>query len=123
MTTTSPSADHPANRTPVKRIVTVYVLCILTPAVCLAQAPAGTIAGVVHDPSGAVIASAQVQAISRATAQARTTVTTEEGEYSFPALPVGEYEVRVETRGFRRIVRAATVEAGTTTTVHFTLSI
>ncbi len=101
------------------------ILCLLcTPAsVCLAQAPVGTIAGVVHDPSGAVIAGAQVQAINRATGLARATLTTGQGDYSFPALPAGEYEVSAQSPGLQRVVREATVEAGTTTTTDFALRV
>src|SRR5215831_17562189 len=97
------------------------VLCILMARVCLAQVPVGTIAGVVRDPSGAVVAGVQVQAVSRSTSQVRTTVTAEPGDYSVPALLAGEYEVSVEVAGFQRIVRAVTVEAGSTTTADFAL--
>jgi hypothetical protein len=100
-----------------------FVLCVLIPGICSAQAPGGTIAGTVHDQSGAVISGVPVQALSRATGQARTTVTTERGDYSFPALLAGEYEVSVEASGFERIVRTATVEAGTTTTANFALEV
>jgi len=103
-------------------IVAACVLC-LPPTICQAQAPVGTIAGIVHDASGAVVTGAQVRAMSRATAQTRATATTGEGEYSFPALLPGEYEVSAEAVGFQRIIRGATVEAGTTTTVDFALRV
>ncbi len=79
-----------------KVMVAGYALCILLPPVCLAQAPVGTIAGMVRDPSGAVIKGAHVQAVSRASSQARRTVTAEPGDFSFPALLVGEYDVSAE---------------------------
>jgi carboxypeptidase family protein len=106
-----------------KAITMLCVLIILTAGVCLAQAPVGTIAGVVRDPSGAVVAGAQVQAVSRSTGLARATVTAEQGDYSFPALLAGEYEVSAEATGFQRIVRPATVEAGGTTTADFALHV
>ena len=105
------------------RSVRTCALFILAARVCLAQAPVGTIAGVVRDPSGAVISGTQVQAVSRSTGQARTTVTSAEGDYSFPALLAGEYEVSAEALGFQRIVRAAMVEAGSTTTTDFALRV
>ena len=108
------------------RYETISILCtlfILTARVCLAQAPVGTIAGVVRDSSGAVISGTQVQAVSRATGQARTTVTSAEGDYSFPELLAGEYEVSAEALGFQRIVRAAMVEAGSATTTDFALRV
>src|SRR5215831_4285119 len=85
----------------------------------LAQAPTGTIAGVARDPSGAAVTGAEVKATSRTAALARTVVTSEQGDYSFPALLAGEYEVSIEAPGFQRMVRQATVETGTTTTTDF----
>jgi hypothetical protein len=91
--------------------------------VCLAQVPGGIIAGTIHDPSGAVIAGARVDTVNRATLQVRTTVTGEQGDFSFPALFAGEYEISVEAAGFQRMVRTATVEAGATTRTDFTLRV
>ena len=84
-----------------------------------AQVPTGTIAGVARDPSGAAVASARVKLTSQAVGFGRTAVTSEQGDYSFPALPAGEYEMSVEASGFQRMVRPAVVEAGTTTTSDF----
>ena len=78
----------------------------------IAQAPTGTISGYVTDESGAVIPNATVTITNKATGFARTATTNAEGFYSAPALPAGDYEVRAETKGFKTLVRAATVEAG-----------
>src|ERR1700683_4033405 len=84
-----------------------------------AQAPTGFIAGVVRDASGAAVPAAQVQLRNTSTGMARTLATSGQGDYSFPALLAGEYEVSVETTGFRRAVRQASVETGLTTTTDF----
>ena len=60
-----------------------------------------------------------MQAVSRATGHMRHTTTGERGEYSMPALLPGDYDVTIEADGFQRIVRAVTVEAGSTTTADF----
>jgi len=88
-----------------------------------AQAPTGTIAGVARDPSAAAVAGAHVKLTSQAVGFGRTAVTSEQGDYAFPALPAGEYEVSVEASGFQRMVRPAVVEAGTTTTSDFNLRV
>jgi len=88
-----------------------------------AQAPTGIIAGVVRDPSGAVIIGAQVKLVSLATGLTRAVATSEQGVYSFPALLPGEYKVSAEVQGFRSIVQRAAVEAGATTTIDFALLI
>src|SRR5260370_6763920 len=88
-----------------------------------AQAPTGTIAGVARDPSDGAVAGAHVKLASQATGFARSIITSEQGEFSFPALLAGEYEVTVEAPGFERMVRQASVEAGATTTAHFDLRV
>src|SRR5215216_3960445 len=104
-------------------LLTTCILGIIMRGICLAQLPVGTITGVVRDSTGGVIAGAQVTAVSRTTRQVRTTVTGERGEYSFPALLPGEYEVSIEAAGFQRAVQAATVEAGTATSAEIVLGI
>jgi hypothetical protein len=49
--------------------------------------------------------------------------TPEKGDYSFPALLPGDYEVTVEAPSFRRSIRKATVEAGVTTIADFALGV
>ena len=89
----------------------------------MAQAPTGTIAGVARDPSGAAVAGAQVKLTSPAVGFGRTAVTSEQGDYGFPALLASEYEVSIEAPGFQRMVRQAAVEAGATTTTDFALRV
>jgi hypothetical protein len=89
----------------------------------LAQEPRGTITGVVRDPAGNLIPRAEVEAVRRATAQVRRAVSGEHGDYSFPALLPGEYELSVEAPGFRKSVRFTIVETGMTTRADFVLSL
>ena len=88
-----------------------------------AQTPTGSIVGVVRDPSGAAIPAARVRIESKSTASARAVVSSGTGDYSFPALLAGEYEVSAEFPGFRQAVRKASVEAGLTTTTDLNLQI
>src|SRR5580704_7092055 len=87
------------------------------------QAATGIITGTVTDESGAVVPNAKVTIANKATGVARSLDTNAEGLYSAPALPAGDYEVRVEVDGFRTLVRDATVQAGTTTTVPIALTL
>src|SRR5580700_4691454 len=88
-----------------------------------AQAPTGSIAGVVRDASGAVVPAAQVKLRNAATGLERTIATSGQGDYGFPALLAGEYEVSVEVPGFQGMVRQAAVEAGLTTATDFNLRV
>src|SRR5262245_47079326 len=85
------------------------------------QAPTGAIAGVVRDQSGAAVPKAQVKLTSMSTGLRRAVATSEQGDYSFPALLPGEYQVSTEVQGFKRMVSRATVEAGVTTNADFDL--
>jgi hypothetical protein len=91
-------------------------------SVC-AQSPAGTIAGMVTDSDGARVAGVRVTITNRESGLTRNLTTSTEGDYSAAALSSGFYTVSAEVTGFRRLERAAIVEAGTTTTVKLTLKI
>src|ERR1035437_3742064 len=88
-----------------------------------AQAPVGTITGVVADESGAVIPNATVKIRNKATDAERDLMSGADGSFSAPALPAGIYEVRVELKGFRTVLREATVETGLTTTADIRLPV
>jgi len=107
----------------VRSIIAGALVGTVMAGVASAQVPTGMVAGIVHDPSSAVMTGAQVEAVSRATGQSRTTISGEHGEYSFPALLPGDYDISVEAAGFQRTVRTATVAVGTTTTTDFTLRV
>ena len=78
-----------------------------TPPVLEAQQAAGSITGVVMDPSGAPIANATVtvREVDRGTVW--TAKTTAAGVYDFPTVPVGNVEVKAEANGFSIEVRKA----------------
>ena len=103
--------------------MSLFLALLLVGTVVYAQAPTGTILGTVADESGAVIPSATVTITNKATGVARQATTNAAGLYSAPALEAGEYQVRVEVAGFRTLVRDATVQAGTDTTVNAAMTL
>ena len=66
----------------------------------VAQSTTGTIQGVVRDDQAAVIPGATVTVRNVLTGQSRSVVSGESGQYRFPNLQVGEYELTVELAGF-----------------------
>lgn len=70
----------------------------------LAAGPEGSIIGNVTDPSGRVVPQAQVTIRNQATNAERKVQTYQNGEYSAPLLPPGNYEVAVTAPGFQRAV-------------------
>jgi hypothetical protein len=89
----------------------------------IAQTPTGSIAGVIHDPSGVALAGAHVKARGVANGLERTATTPERGVFAFPALLPGEYDVTVQAPGFQSATRRAVVEAGATTATDFHLRV
>ena len=67
----------------------------------------GTIQGRVADAQGAVLPGVSVTASSPALIQPQTTVTSETGNYRFPAVPPGTYSVTFELAGFNTLKRDA----------------
>src|ERR1700684_4253145 len=81
------------------RIILTFVL--LAAVSLSAQTFRGTILGTATDPSGAVIAGAQVTVKNVATGLERTTETSADGSYSLPELPIGTYTVTVTLTDFQ----------------------
>ena len=96
-------------------------LVVLSGFSVYAQTPTGIILGTVTDQSGAVVPTAKITIVSKTTGAARSLAANTEGIYSAPALLPGQYEVRAEVEGFRTLIRDATVEAGSSTTVNFAM--
>ena len=98
-------------------VLVLGVLALLT-TIVWAQAGTGELTGLVADPSGAVVANAQVTLTNSATGDKRTTVTTPAGVYRFSALPiVGTYTLEIAPKGFKAVKIANLVmSVGTTVT-------
>src|ERR1700716_62742 len=78
---------------------------------CVAQTSrvAGAIEGSVVDPTGSAVAGATVTLRNQGTNQTRTTPTSSLGSFHAGELPVGRYELRVESPGFSPYVNDAIV--------------
>src|SRR5579871_770221 len=91
--------------------ISAYLL--LLSGLIFAQSERGTITGVVHDSSGAVVPGASVKVINESTNVALDTVTNAEGDFTMPSLPPADYTVRVEHQGFRPFeTKGLTLQAG-----------
>ena len=66
---------------------------------------AGQITGQVTDASDAIVVGATVTVTNSQTNVARTTTTNSAGDYTFPAIPPGVYNVKAEMPGFKGEVR------------------
>jgi hypothetical protein len=72
-----------------------------------AQQSTGAIVGTVVDPTGAAVKGATVTAKDVDRGTVLTAHTSELGDFDFPVVPVGNYQVRVEGQGFQAEVQPA----------------
>ena len=84
------------------RLLVLFIL--LSTTLLLGQTFRGTILGSVTDPSGAVVAGATVKIRNLGTGLERTTVTSADGSYNVPELPIGSYSVTISQTGFKTFV-------------------
>lgn len=70
-----------------------------------AQSSSGIIFGTVTDPTGAVVATADVKATNTATGISEAVKTDQSGNYVIPDLPAATYSITGEAAGFRTIER------------------
>src|SRR5687768_16917698 len=107
----------------VKRILIAAFCFFVTNGIAHAQV-AGSLAGTVHDPNGAVVPGAEITIKNDATNFTRTAVTNDEGRWTVTSLPVGSYTLSFEKNGFKKaLTKDAPVEASVTRTVDVTLEI
>src|SRR4029077_20190142 len=83
------------------RFCLVVLMGTLFTALAWGQVERGTVTGVVTDPTGAVVAGANVSLRSVNTNLVTKTESSSAGIYYLPSLPPGRYELRVEHSGFR----------------------
>ncbi len=101
--------------------VVLSLLCFvwLAPA----QTTSTSILGTVTDPTGAVVAAANVSVLNVRTGIKREDVTSTTGDYNFPLLDVGDYEVVVSMPGFKTETRKLTLQVNQKARVDFTLEV
>jgi iron complex outermembrane receptor protein len=103
------------------------VLCLLTSVLlpqALAQLSNGRIAGVLKDPSGAVIPGGEISITQPDSGAQLSTSTDSQGQYAFDSLPPGRYRASAASPGFAPSFRDdVVVTAGRETTVVFELAL
>src|SRR5437868_2609258 len=90
------------------RLVTLcsLVLCLVVFAnAAYAQSSNGSVVGTITDPTGSVIANANVTLVNNATSDKMTSPVSQSGEYQFLIVPPGEYTLTVEAQGFKKFTQ------------------
>ncbi len=100
--------------------ILLLFICFSWPADAYGQAVKGTLVGLVKDTSGGLVPGATVEITEIRTNLKRQTVTNDDGNYVFPNLQDGLYQVAAELTGFKKVVQE-NVEVKVNTTVRIDL--
>jgi outer membrane receptor protein involved in Fe transport len=106
----------------INRLLSSFVLIVLSCAAAQASV-FGDVKGTVLDPQQRPIAMAKITLLSRSSSFAKTTDTNADGEFSFRAVPIGEYTVTVESSGFSKSTLTLTILSDRTTVLRVQLKI
>lgn len=90
----------------ISRNASIFCVLPLFAATAFGQAPTAQLTGAVADPTGASIAGARVTVTNVDTNVDRETTSNEQGYYTVPFLPPGNYRLTVRKEGFRPTSRA-----------------
>ena len=96
-----PASKSIASNIGLKALLKAMLLsCALVSSVPLSAATGGSISGTVVDPGGAVVASAKLSLVNTAQHIDYQTTSDAKGLWSFPNLPVGQYNLTIMAAGF-----------------------
>jgi hypothetical protein len=84
---------------------------------------AGTVQGIVKDPTGGVMQAVEVRISNPVTGFTRTTTTDAAGKYAFSNLPPNPYHIKVEAQGFQQLERDVDVRTAVPISVDLTLAL
>src|SRR5215467_12080643 len=87
-------------------VIAIVALIALGNCLVFAQTSTATILGVVRDGSGALVPGVSITVKHTDSGLTRTVITSENGGYSVPLLPVGAYEISTTMPGFKQQVRS-----------------
>jgi len=105
-------------------LIAGFIAILLLP-ICFAQTTisTGSIQGTITDQSDAALSGAKVTISNTGNGQPETSRTTSSGIYTSGALTPGNYSVRVEAAGFKRLESTVAVQVGVTSSGNFKLQV
>jgi hypothetical protein len=97
------------------KLTQLVLIAVLGISFCFAQVNRSTLTGVVTDPSGAVVPGVKITATHVETGTSSTTLASESGSYTIPALQIGLYRIEFESPSFKKgILNQVELAAGAT---------
>jgi hypothetical protein len=107
----------------VHKLVSFIVFCSLLSASIFGATIFGRIQGLIHDPQHRPLPGATIKIQAAASDWSQTAQSDANGEFSFPAVPVGDYKITVTHPNFQTTTQTLTVESGSSPVLHFQLAL
>jgi len=105
----------------VRRIqIPLLIIALVLPA---AAATVGSIRGIIHDPQHRPVQNAMVMLKAKTSDWSATTNSDADGEFTFTAVPLGEYSVTVAGIGFAQVQQDVMVLSSSQPVLHFALNV
>jgi hypothetical protein len=101
----------------------LYLLSFCFPLLGWSQTGLTSLRGTVTDPSGALLAGAEVSLEQPATGFRATSSSDQSGGYEFPQIPPGKYTITAIKSGFGKQAKSAELLVSQPATINFTLSV
>src|SRR5207237_1318801 len=101
-------------------------ICAMLVLLCASQSRAsvfGDVRGIVFDPQHGAIAGANLRLRSKSSDFVQDMQSALTGEFLFRAIPIGEYTLTIEAKGFKSIEQSLTVISGNAPVLHFLMTI
>ena len=89
-----------------RKSLPIFLILFLAGATVLWAGITGSISGIVTDPSGSVAPGVSVTATNVQTGVAATIQTDSKGFFNFPELPIGDYTILAEQKGFKTYTKS-----------------
>src|SRR5579863_7716526 len=115
--------QQPSNAFVQTHLMLLLVVLMAVVSVGAQTSTTGNIAGVVTDPTAAVVSGAPITLKNVDTGSSTSTTTTGQGSYNFSLLQPGNYSVSANVAGFQKVAKTVVVTLGTSTTVNLQLSL
>jgi outer membrane receptor protein involved in Fe transport len=106
-----------------KRFISAMILLALLAPIQVFASVFGTVKAIVHDPQHRPVQGAQVEVKSRTSDFKTSATTNEDGIATLVNVPVGEYDIIVNSQGFTAAGQQTTVTSGNVQELHFALAL
>lgn len=107
-----------------RKMLVGFLLSLLLSITGFGQVDRGNIQGTVIDSTGALVPGASIRLVNQATNTTQQTVSSPSGTFAFFNMPIGMYDLTVESKGFRRAeMKGLRVEVNQQTKADVTLQV